>query len=382
MRGRILLSSFLLFLLLFPWTVTIVEGSGEVTVKPLFQIESVNIQPKEVGIGDKVSISIEIKNNDDKVRTFYAVANIKNPDGKEETLSHIPTDLKPKEKITLTFSWLVKEAVSPGYYSVSITIWTEPYKGEIIEVPNAFKVTVSSYDQQSFDIKNRWKNTYLISISKEELEENHENILGTLKKPIELTAMMITPLSETFRVAIKEAASEFLKEKFPKYPKDVIIKIAENLIEGNYREIPADALKAFLTEEFKKMAERILTAYLVASGVPPPLAVTLSTGIVRGITIVIRLEKPLEDVYARYMISPMIESRVSFAFQFMKYTVAKLNKVNFIVKEVQDRFEIYLISYEYNFDGNKIDKIVGKAILYYVGTYERLPQVFLKKMRG
>jgi hypothetical protein len=358
------------------WSFTY-KGAPEET-KVIFKFVSCDVW---YSIEGKVFVSAIVENPENVKRDVNIALAIQDPDGnwhhmkeRYETIS-----LEPKSSQSITLSLDIP--IIAGKYKAKIIVWTnEPYKIESKEL--TFEITVSSYDQQSFDIKNRWENAYLISISREELEENHEDIVETLKKPAELTAMMKTSLLETFRIAIKEAASEFLKEKFPKYPEDVIMKIAENLVDGNYREIPADALKAFLTEEFKKMAEHILTAYLVASGVPPPLAATLSTGIVRGISIAVKLEKPLEDVFAYYMISPMIESRVSFAIQFMEYTVAKLNKVNFIVKEVQDRFEIYLISYEYNFDGNKVDKIANKAILYYVGTYERLPQVFLKKMRG
>ncbi|MDI6807219.1 MAG: hypothetical protein QMD14_05460 [Candidatus Aenigmarchaeota archaeon] len=357
-----------------------VPGSGEVTVKPVFQIEAFDALPKEVGVGEEVSLLLTIKNNDDKVRTFYAIANIKDPNGKEETLSHVTKDLKPKEKSTLTLYWFVKEGATSGYYSVSIVVWTEPYKGEIVEKPNAFKVIVSLYDQQSQAIKNRWENAYLISISKEELEENRQDIVESLKKPVESTAIKETLLSEVFRISVEETLSEILKEVFPK---DVIIKIAIDIADGNYEKIPLDALKAFLTEGFKEILEFKLIVYLIGVGVPPPLAAALVIGGVRAVNIAIKLEKPLKDVFVYYAIYPLIESRITFGIQFMDYTAIKLNHVNFIIiKKSSNEFEVNLISYEYNFDGNNVDKMAGKAILYYIGTYDRLHQIFLKKMGG
>jgi hypothetical protein len=141
MRGRILLSSFLLFLLLFPWLAISVKGSGEVTVKPLFEIVSCVISPNKVTIGEKVLVSVTIKNNDNTKRSFYVNLAIQNPKGDWEIIPYVTITLEPRTADSTTLRWFVSTSAIPGYYNAKITVWThEPHKVESKEVLDAFEI--------------------------------------------------------------------------------------------------------------------------------------------------------------------------------------------------------------------------------------------------
>jgi hypothetical protein len=145
MRGRILLSYFLLFflLLLLPLISLSVKGSGEVTVKPLFET-SYLISPNKVTIEEKVSVSVTIKNNDNIRKTFYVALAIQDPDGNWQTLPSETATLEPREVNSIVLQWPVQTPAIVGSYNVKIIIWTpEPYK-EKKEIFDKFEVLPES----------------------------------------------------------------------------------------------------------------------------------------------------------------------------------------------------------------------------------------------
>jgi len=148
MRGGILLLYFLISLLLFPWIVISVKGSGEVTVKPLFEIVSYFISPKKITLGEEVSISLTIKNNDNIRKTFYIELAVQDPDENWQPLSPQAIALEPKAIGTIIFYWTVSHSAIPGYYEVKIAIKTsEPPVIETKEIDNAFEVVIKGKEE-------------------------------------------------------------------------------------------------------------------------------------------------------------------------------------------------------------------------------------------
>jgi hypothetical protein len=133
MRGRILLSSFLLFLLL-PLTALFVKGSGEVTVKPLFEVEPHVVWPDKVRIGEIVTVDVSIKNNDYKEREFHAILFIQTPSGVWRSVDQKETIIKAREARIITLSWPVDESAEYGWYNVKIRVYTyNPRMDKIVE---------------------------------------------------------------------------------------------------------------------------------------------------------------------------------------------------------------------------------------------------------
>jgi hypothetical protein len=139
----ILILNLLYSLLSVPTYAGEIEGSGKVTVRPLFEL-SYLISPNKVTIGEDVSISVTIKNNDNIRRIFYIGLAVQDPDGNWQTHPSETVTLEPREVNSIVLHWLVQTPAIVGYYNVKIIVWTpEPYK-EKKEISDKFEVLPES----------------------------------------------------------------------------------------------------------------------------------------------------------------------------------------------------------------------------------------------
>lgn len=348
------------------------EWQAKVPAKPPFEIVKCDISPKEAGIGEKISVSVLIKNNDDVERTFYGILHIKDPEGNERELPGYGTvNIGPKAFSVMTFSWTIGEEYLIGEYDISLVVFAKGLEGKIVPIPNAFKIITSLYDQKSLFYKNRYKATYLISITREEMEENRRDIEDKLKKPLR-TAIMKAPL-EVIKICLKEALEKLAGEYGP--ATGLITEIAEDIMEGKYKDVPKDLAKEIIKDSF--LLE--LKDMLIAQGVSAAEAALLAKAVGIAIALGIPIGAALDIVYGPY---PIMKQDISYGIEFMHYTLATQGHVNFIIKKIgQNEFDIYLISYEKILVAGRVDKNPGEAIPYYIGRYDQLPYIFLRKIQ-
>ena len=235
------------------------------------------------------------------------------------------------------------------------------------EIEGSGKVT---YDQKSLNIKKRWENAYLISITKEELEENREDIEDKLKKPLR-TAIIKAPL-EVVEICLKETLKKIAGEYGPVL--GVLAEVAKDMIEGKYGDIPKDLAKEIIKQSFLLELKKAL----IAQGVSATTAALLTKAVGISIAFGIPIGTAINLVYGSY---PIMKQEISYGIEFMYYTLATLGHVNFIiVKTEQSKFDVWLISYEKRLVAGRVDINPNKAIPYYIGTYDKLPKIFLRKM--
>jgi len=320
-------------LIVYPVEADEIEGSGEVTVKPLFEITDYSVSPSEVRIGEEVSVSVLIKNNDDTRRTFYGVLNVKDPDenwvtGPDETIS-----LDPITSGAIIFYWPEKEWAVVGEYSISIVIWTEPYKGDIIEIPNAFKVVVApflDYYVKESRIHERQLNygtsTHLVTISRESLNKHQLGIsLWLLESPITSAAIYFIKNALEVTGAVLETA--------------LSIGIYANT-----------GIVIFPPE-----AEKLLK----------PLMEKALTG------------ENWDDIYFGGSLSE--SGRALMGYKLIFSTAESLGYVNFIVVETEGGYDVYAVTNHW-YESGKL-KEVNYAVAYYIGRYNKLPEILYEKLQ-
>jgi hypothetical protein len=437
-----------------------VKGSGEVTVKPLFE-SSYLISPNKVTIGEKVSVSVTIKNNDNIRKRFYVDLAIQDPDGNWQTLPSETVTLGPKEVNSIVLHWLVQTPAIVGSYNVKIIVWTpEPYKEKkeifdkfevlpeslhpysnkidytwIIKKPGAEQIRIrfkeikitngfisledasseefdfisglnppvrefwtpwiygdtikvryfsnkpehgfvvdriegrkipSYYDEMSQDYAARLSGS-LISVSKEEWKENYLDISNNLQKPLEKQLSKF--ILDTVEGILKTAFSEL----------SIPIGVVKDMFEERYNETYETLIKLQI-EPQKDMLKEEIKVSLMAKGI----AESTAERMVQSIFAAIDLREPIKDFIDISVGSyPIEERRIRHSFQFIEDTLLSFNHVNFIIiRTEENKFKIYIVSNEEQLIDDKVEIIQNKAIPFEIGTYDQLPQIFLKKLAG
>ena len=127
-----------------------VEGSGEVTVKTLFELEPCFVWPSEVRIGEIVGVDVGIKNNDDKAREFNITVSIKGSNGIWRTVTQlfiepsgessrgvVSVTVGARETYFFTLYWTVDKSYEYGWYDVKIRVWTYEPRIDKTVVPSS-----------------------------------------------------------------------------------------------------------------------------------------------------------------------------------------------------------------------------------------------------
>ncbi|RSN71657.1 CARDB domain-containing protein [Candidatus Methanodesulfokora washburnensis] len=380
-------------------------GSTQIVVSPLsvFKLASYNVWYSTEG---KVFASVTVENLDNVKREINIALAIQDPEGNSHSAKEYKTiSLEPRGSQSITLSLDIPMII--GDYKAKITIWTYgPHKTESREL--TFSVAAaSSYDQQSLAIANKWKNARLVSIPKEEFYKNFDKI----KKSLISSEEEITVGWDV----IKEWAVYGIEEALPiPVPEEYI----RAFVEGRFKEIPSkdralieagllgikklgekrfeSVLKKVLTKE---MAKKLLKESAKAQGMSEEIAEKTSMKLAevlvakeaakraliltKAIFAAIDTKEPLDKTFDWAFGSSRVRLReITNILKLGYLTTETQNHVNFIIREEQGGFVIYLVSYEYYYSeplytsSPKIDGAPRKVIQYEIGTYNQIPPIF------
>jgi parallel beta-helix repeat protein len=263
--------------------------------------------------------------------------------------------------------------------------------------------TLSLYDQQSFDIKNRLGNAFLISFGKKEFYQNFDAIKGHLLFSEEVITgwgvfkeWATYGIKEALPVPIpEEYIRDFIEGRFGEIPKE-----SRTLIEEGIKKLGEKGFEFVLKEAMtKEMAKELLRESARARGMSEEIAERTSTELAevlvakeatraasilaKAIFAVIDMKKPLDKTFDWAFGSSRIRWReITNILRLACLTAESQNHVNFIARKEQYGFIIYLVSYEYYYSepvyisSPKVDKLPEKAIPYEIGTYTQIPPIF------
>lgn len=315
-------------------------SSGEVTVKPLFEITDSHVFPKEVTFGEKISvpvtISVTIKNNDIKTRVFHAIFFVKDPEGKEITSPDEEVSIPPMVSSTIEFHLSMEaESALAGSYDVSFVIFTEGYEGKIVSIPSAFKVSFAPFPQRYIKdsihymkILNYGNSIHLITLSKEEIDKNR----------LEMLKLQAVPIGTSTVYFIKNAL-EVSK---------AVVEITGTVLffmETGIIIIPSDAAEIIL----KPLMEKALT------------------------------EKDWEDIFFGGSLSA--SQRAWTGRKLIECTAKSLGYVNFIIVTIENNYDVFVVT-NYIYVGSQLQEVEWTQA-FYVGRYtaNELPNIIYKKLQ-
>jgi hypothetical protein len=318
-----------------------IEGSGEVTVKPLFEITDWHVSPGEVKIGEKISapvtISVTIKNNDVKTRIFHAIFFVKDPEGKEITSPDEEISIPPMVSSTIEFHLTIEaESALAGSYDVSFVIFAEGYEGKIVSIPNAFKVSFTPFPQRYIKdsihyikILNYGNSIHLITLSKEEIDEHRFDMLKLQAIPIGTSTVYFIKNALEVSKAVVEITGTVLF-----------------FMETGIIIIPSDAADILL----KPLLEKALT------------------------------EKDWENIFFGGSLSA--SQRAWTGRKLIECTAKSFGYVNFIIVTTENDYDVFVVT-NYMYVGGQL-KEVEWTQAFYIGRYtaNELPYIIYEKLQS
>jgi hypothetical protein len=363
MRKRILLFSLLLFLLLFLSVVIPVKGSGEVTVKPLFEVEPYFVYPSEVRIGGTVEIDVGIKNNDYKERDFHAILSIQSPSGVWLSVDQKEITIKSGETRIITLSWIVDKSAEYGWYNVKIRVWTyDPRIDKIVKPePPLHGFTVVKPGLQSLYQKTSEKLREALNYGKTSFwigspfEESSSLLISIYKDELEKFDLL----------DFRELMLEFIISKTVGAEADILKQL---------KEVP-EKLKLLievfeLGEDIKEISEKTVA-----------LSEAKDLSDVAGIIIF----GAKYNVAVKNGIAKRIAENIATNYDFINIIVVRVVETGLVTSEV--KYDVYIVSpkISYVYKSNNYISIESNGLFpFYIGRFkqEDLPEIIQEKIWG